>query len=270
MIGQIKSHLLHLMISFYQGRLDMKIIISPAKRMKDDIAYLLPQSKPVYLRESRQLLKLMKQMDVKQIKRMLQCSDKIAKDSYEAYHHMKLSSIGVPAILAYDGIQYKYMAPHIFSEEQFSYVQNHVFILSGFYGVLRALDGVIPYRLELDNSFFSDQFNNLYTFWKDKPYQFISKDCDVILDLASVQYGKIIKRYIKEGQHYVKCSFMEICDNGYKEKGVYVKMARGAMVRYLAENNVTTLDQVKQFHELGYQYQNELSDENHYVFTRKL
>lgn len=270
MIGQIKSHLLHLMIFFYQGRLDMKIIISPAKRMKDYIAYLLPQSKPVYLKESRQLLKLMKQMDVKQIKRMLQCSDKIAEESYDTYHHMKLSSIGVPAILAYDGIQYKYMAPHIFSEEQFSYVQNHVFILSGFYGVLRALDGVIPYRLELDNSFSSDQFNNLYTFWKDKPYQFISKDCDVILDLASVQYGKIIKRYIKSGQHYVKCSFMETCKDGFKEKGVYVKMARGAMLRYLAENNVTTLDQVKQFHELGYQYQNELSDENHYVFTRKL
>lgn len=246
----------------------MKILISPAKKMKDDIAYLEPTQLPMYLSHTQKLLQHIKTLSHKELMNMLRCNQAIASSAKTAYETMQLDQNTVPAILSYDGIQYTYMAPHIFTEQEFQYVQDHVYILSGFYGILRPLDAVVPYRLELNDPFFTSFCDNLYDFWKDLPFLGIQlQPNEPILDLASVQYSKIIIKYAKQ-YPIIKCLFMEQTKDGYKEKGVYVKMARGAMVRFLASTNAKTIEDVKQFKELGYQYNPNISSEHRLVFTR--
>ena len=198
---------------------------------------------------------------------MLHCSDAIAYQAYELYQCMETQH-EVPAILAFDGIQYSYMAPQVFSDECFAYVEEQVSILSGYYGILKPLDGVVPYRLELDQSLPRDGFHNLYTYWGNRLYKELTKKDHEILDLASRQYSRIITRYEQPLDHIVRCYFMEAEHGNYREKGVYVKMARGEMVRYLAEINARNIEDAKGFCGLGYRYQKELSNENKYVFTR--
>lgn len=246
----------------------MKIIISPAKRMSNDIAYLKPTSLPYYIQEAKVLVNILKQKKVNELQSILKCNTAIAEESYQNYQQMRLNKNGVPAILAYQGIQYQYMAASIFTEEQFAYVQDHVVILSALYGALRPLDSVVPYRLELENAFRVADNKNLYAFWQDKPYRLVSKTEDVMVDLASVQYSKLIKKYIQKKQRLIQCRFMEEEDGTLKEKGVYVKMVRGAMVRYLAEEKIASLAKLKDFHELGYQFDSMLSDEEHFIFIR--
>lgn len=248
----------------------MKIVITPAKRMKNDIDYLDIIDWPIYIKETEKLLAIIKTLDIEQIKKMLGCNDKIAKEAYKNYQTMNLKENAVPALLAYEGIQYANMAAHIFSDEDYEYTKEHLRILSGFYGVLKPFDGVVPYRLELNNHVPTPKFKNLYEFWKDKIYQGLLIDDDKqILDLGAKQYTRVIKKYLTSDIHYVKCSFKEEVDGKYKEIGVYVKMARGQMVRYLIENQVTDFNEVKQFSGLGYHYNQDLSSQQLYVFTRK-
>ncbi|MFQ6791539.1 peroxide stress protein YaaA [Thomasclavelia sp.] len=248
----------------------MKIITTPAKKMTDDIAFLKPESQPVYLDKANEILAVLKQLDVKAVKRMLKCSDNIAKMAYQNYQLMDLNKNTVPAILAYQGIQYDYLAAHIMSYDDFAFMQEHLVILSGLYGVLKPLDGVVPYRLELNNYFKIADYASLYQFWNNKIYQELIKDDDQLLDLGANQYSKIIKKYLTPEINYVKCYFKEEIDDKLKEIGVYVKMARGAMTRYLVENRITNFEDVKKFQELGYHYRKDLSSFDEYIFVRQV
>lgn len=246
----------------------MIILIAPAKKMTSDIPYLDYKSIPVFLDQTRILMHEMKKKTSMELKHILQCSDAIAKETYKVYQQMELTKNMVPAILSYQGIQYQYMAPHVFPDEYFAYVQKHVRILSGFYGVLKPLDGVVPYRLELNNAL-TVKRSNLYAFWNHLLYDEIVKDTRVILDLASAQYGKIIKRYCGQDVRYITCRFKEDEDGKLREKGVYVKIARGEMVRYLVEIQAEDIEAVKTFKRCGYTYQEALSTEYEFVFVRR-
>lgn len=246
----------------------MKIIISPAKRMHQDIAYLRANQLPIYIKEAQVLVDFMRTRSEQEVKNILQCSDTIAQNASCMYKNMNLHENVVPAILSYEGIQYTYMAPGIFLDEYFTYVEEHLRILSGLYGILRPLDGVVPYRLELNNPFKTPFCSNLYEYWDHRLYTEVCKEDSVILDLASVQYSRIIKKYMDREVRFVKCYFMENEHGTLREKGVYVKMARGEMVRYLAEQGIEDIEQVKQFQRLHYHFQADLSDEYNFVFTR--
>ena len=186
----------------------------------------------------------------------MKCSDTIAKTTYEQFQNMNLDKNCTPAILSYSGIQYQYMAPHVFTDDQMKYIQEHLYILSGFYGLLRPLDAITPYRLEMQTKCpFS-----LYDFWKED----LAKQIDEpILNLASEEYAKIIRKY----KPLVDVRFIE--ENG-KEKGVYAKMARGAMVRYLAENEIEDIKDITSFNELDYVFDASQSTEKLYIFQKKL
>ena len=109
----------------------------------------------------------------------------------------------------------------------------------------------------------------MYQFWGNKIYQELIKDDHEILDLGAKQYSRIIKRYLDQDINYVKCYFMEKKNNTFKEVGVYVKQARGEMVRYLIKNRVTSFEQVKKFKGLGYCFDYEKSNQNNFIFVRK-
>lgn len=247
----------------------MLIVITPAKVMKRDNAFLPFATLPQRLKDTQLILDYLKTLEVNQVKKMLKCNDHIALDTYRNYQMMELTTNLVPAILAYDGIQYQNMGCNIFSDDDFDYASKHVRILSGFYGVLRAMDGVVPYRLELNNDIKMDGYNNLAAFWNRKMYDDLVKDDHVILDLGAKQYTRMITKYRTAKVNYVKCYFKEAINGELKEIGVYVKIARGKMCQYLIKNKINLLEEVKQFNELGYYFNQDLSNEENYVFVRK-
>ena len=244
----------------------MKIIISPAKRMKDDIDFMEPRQLPVFLEKAEQLKNYLRTLSQAELKELLCCNNEIAALNFERYQKMELCGNTVPAVLSFDGIQYQYMAPQIFTYEYFDYIETRLRILSGFYGILRPLDGVVPYRLELDAKLKTPFCKNLYDYWSDSVFRELTREDDLILNLASKQYSRIIKKYITPGTALVTCIFGEQCGGKIREKGVYVKMARGEMVRFMAENAVESLEDIKSFNRLGFSYHAELSDKETFVF----
>lgn len=243
----------------------MKIIISPAKKMtyEDTISH---KQLPVFLDRTEPLMKHLKSLTYDELKKLLVCNDEIAALNYERYANMDLRKNLTPAILSYDGIQYKYMAPKVFEDSYFNYIEKHLRILSGFYGVLKPFDGITPYRLEIQARLKTDFCKNLYDFWGTDIYSAV-KD-ELILNLASDEYAKTVRKHIEPGISFVDCIFGEMTGSKVREKGVYVKMARGEMVRFMAENNVHDINDIKKFDRLGFSYSERLSEENKFIFLK--
>ena len=180
---------------------------------------------------------------------------------------MNLLKALTPALISYEGIQYQYMAPEVFSKEAWKYVQEHLRILSGFYGVLKPLDGVTPYRLEMQAKAGVGGAKDLYGFWKDKLYKEVRGSGEAIVNLASKEYSKCIERYLTEEDMYITCIFGEEKDGKIIQKGTKAKMARGEMVRFLAENKIEEPEGMKTFNRLGYRYREKLSSDREYIFS---
>ncbi|MCH5210199.1 MAG: peroxide stress protein YaaA [Oscillospiraceae bacterium] len=246
----------------------MRIIISPAKKMRTDNDYILPRQLPVFIKEAELLRKYLRGLSYDELKKLWACNDDIARLNYDRLQHMDLYRNLSPAILSYDGIQYQYMAPQVFENSYFEYVETHLRIISGLYGILKPFDGIVPYRLEMQAKLKTDFCSNLYDYWKDKIYSELAKDNDVILNLASNEYSKTVIKYLSPDIRLINCIFGEMIGGKVKEKGVYVKMARGEMVRYMAENNIEDIEQIKGFDRLGFSFSDELSEPDQYVFLK--
>lgn len=236
----------------------MKIIISPAKQMKLCEDDLFPLTTPCLLEKTNHLLQQLQSKSYEELKTILQCSDKLAAQAYENYQNFNGDQNRSAAILTYKGIQYQYMAPDILEDAALLYLQDHLFILSGFYGILRPFDGIVKYRLEMQ----AKLPDSLYDYWKDDLANAI--DDDVILNLASEEYAKCIRPY----KPLIDVHFYEQLPDKRIEKGVYVKMARGQMVRFLADQKIQSPDDVKAFSESGYVFDKDTSTENIFNFVR--
>lgn len=245
----------------------MKIIISPAKKMNIDTDTLAPESLPVLLEETEELLAWMRRLSRPEAKELWRCNDRIADQNYQRFQEMNLRKNLTPAVISYEGIQYQYMAPAVFEESQMEYIREHLKILSGFYGVLRPFDGVVPYRLEMQAK--ASEAGDLYRFWGDKLYGELKKDGETFfLNLASKEYSRCIEKYLQPGDVFLTCVFGELEDGKVKQKGTYAKMARGEMVRYLAENQVEDMEEIKNFDRLGYRFDEGLSSDREYIFLK--
>ena len=143
----------------------MKILISPAKKMRTDTDTLSPQALPAFLPETERLLSALRSLSRQELKQLWRCSDAITDLNVERLARMELGKGLTPALLSYQGIQYQYMAPGVFETGQFTYLQEHLRILSGFYGMLRPFDGVTPYRLEMQAKLQTDGAKDLYGYW---------------------------------------------------------------------------------------------------------
>ena len=175
-----------------------------------------------------------------------------------------------PALFSYEGIQYQYMGSRVLSRDALEYLQDNLRILSGFYGILKPLDGIVPYRLEMQSKFINYKNKDLYEYWADKIANSLFEETNLIINLASKEYSKCVEKYLKNspGTKFITCVFGEINGDKVIEKGTLAKMARGEMVRYLAQNNVYDLEGLKRFDKLGYKYSQEKSNENTYVFIK--
>ena len=238
----------------------MKIIISPAKKMclSEDHDFSLTQ--PTFQSEHDELLSRLLNKTKDELLDLYHCSTKTLEPVWQ---NLQLQKDGItlpksPALLCYEGIAFQYMAPGVFSNDQWDYVNEHLRILSAMYGVLRPLDGIEPYRLEMQQKL----DGSLYEFWGSKLVEQLNDD--TIINLASKEYSKAISTY----QKLIDIRFFELDQGKYKEKGVYAKMARGAMVRWLAQNQIEDPLQLQQFNEMNYRFDPESSNDHLYVFVR--
>ena len=244
----------------------MKIIISPAKKMNVDNDSLVHQELPVFLPQTEKLSTKLQSMSYDELKKLWKCNDKIATLNVERLQHMDLRKNLTPAILAYEGIQYQYMAPGIFTDKELCYIQDHLRIISGFYGLLRPFDGVIPYRLEMQAKLSIGDAKNLYAFWDNSIANYLFAETDCIINLASKEYSVCISKYLPDSVRFITCVFGEWKDGKIIEKCTICKMARGEMVRFMAENQISDPEKIKLFSRLNYQYSAEHSTEDTFVF----
>lgn len=273
----------------------LKIIISPAKKMRIFEDYSCRLSAPVFQEKAGQLHAALRNLSFEELKKLWNCSEKLAVQNYERLHVWVPGRHLTPALLAYEGIQYQYMAPHIFSESQWTYAEEHLRILSGFYGILRPTDGVIPYRLEMQAKLTPvreafGSVNSLYEYWGDSIYRHLAAetpaDIDALLsagpaaktpadadalqivNLASDEYSKSVLPFIAPSVTWVSCIFGELADGRVKVKGTLAKMARGEMVRWMAENQILDVHGLRDFRQLNYRFHEELSSDREYVFLK--
>lgn len=235
--------------------------------MKVDTDSLPYQNLPQFIDETKKILQWMRSLSYDELHELWwNCSTRLATINYQWLQQMNLKRNLTPAIIAFTGLQYQYMAPDVFSDKGLEYVQQNLRILSGFYGLLRPFDGIVPYRLGMGDRATVDNTGNLYQFWGDRLYRELYRDNDLVIDLASIEYEKAIMPYLGSQDKLIKCVFGENINGKIKQKATLAKMARGNMVRYLAENQVDSLDGVKQFTVGGYRYREELSSSRKLVF----
>lgn len=238
-------------------------------KMKEDNEGFPHQQLPTLLSDTQLLLDYFKSLDYGKLKTIWKCSDKLAELNYERVHSMDLNKNLTPAILAFQGLQYQYIAAQVFTYEELDYLEEHLRIVSGFYGILKPLDGVVPYRLEMKSKFKDWEFASLYDFWEDKVSQVIHSETDIILNLASKEYSQSVTKYLTDDTQVISCVFGEIIDGKVKQKGTLAKMARGEMVRFMAENQVKELEKIKKFNRLDYSFHPDLSDSKNFIFIKK-
>ncbi len=245
----------------------MRIILSPAKKMRLDDS--LPwQDPPRFLSPTETILEVLQAMDAGALKKLWKCNDQIAALNVERLSNMDLRRNLTPAILSYEGIAYQRMAPGVFTAQELRYVQEHLRILSGFYGILRPFDGVTPYRLEMQAKLSVDGKKDLYSFWGDSLARELLKETDCIVNLASKEYSVCVSKYLPADVKFITCVFGEEKNGKIIEKGTMCKMARGEMVRFMARNRITEPGDMKAFDLLDFRYAPEHSDERNYVFLR--
>lgn len=273
----------------------IRIIISPAKKMNVADDYPVEVTVPCFLDRTEAVKEYLQGLDYGQLKEIWKCNDKIAELNQRRLRDMNLQERVTPAVLAYEGIQYQSMAPGVFEKAELDYVGEHLYILSGFYGILRAFDGVVPYRLEMQarlawqRNLEKEMTASLYDYWGDSLYRVLTAKVPlqdaaqqaaaeqktvqsenvVIVNLASKEYSKCIEPWLTEKEQYITCVFGEEDKHTgkVKVKATAAKMARGAMVRFMAEKQVTEPEQIKKFDRMGYGYREDLSDDKTYVFV---
>lgn len=244
----------------------MKIIISPAKKMNVDTDTFAWTALPAFIEKTEILMNWIKTLSFEEAKKLWACNDKIAELNFHRFCDMDLRKNLTPALISYEGIQYQYMAPSVFTEKEWDYVQEHLRILSGFYGVLKPFDGVTPYRLEMQARARVEETKNLYDFWGGALYREVADQDRTIINLASKEYSKCIEKFLRPEDTYITCVFGEKKNGKVIQKGTQAKMARGEMVRYMAENHLEKPEELKSFDHLEYHFCEELSNEKEYIF----
>ena len=245
----------------------MRIIISPAKKMRIDPDSFPVWAMPQFLAQAEQLQARLQQMPYPQLRALWCCSDRIAAPCYEQLF-LPLREASTPAIMAYEGIQYQYMAPGVFSDRELHYIQEHLRILSGFYGLLRPFDAVMPYRLEMQARLSVDGSRDLYAFWGARLAQLLAEETTLLVNLASREYSKSVLPHLPPSVRTIPCVFGQLQQGRIVEKGTLCKMARGEMVRYLAETDAADAEVLREFDRLHYRFSPAHSDPTRFVFLQ--
>ena len=246
----------------------MKIIISPAKKMRRE-EYVAPLHRPMFLKEAGELLSFLRSLSDSEMAKVWKVKGALLSSSLSSLSMLSLEDIGSPAIFSYDGIQYTYMSPSSFTDSMLEYAEKNPRIISGLYGLLNPLDGVGTYRLEMESPISIPGYGDLYSYWGGKIASSLMEDDRLLVNLASAEYSKAVLPYLPSTVTVVTPVFLDWEKGRYVSKGVYAKMERGEMVRFLAETGAETVEDIMKFSSRGYEFSRFLSDSNTLCFVRK-
>jgi len=252
----------------------MKIIISPAKSL--DFESKVPttlHTQPRFLEESQKLNKKLKTLSKNKLSSLMSISDDLAALNYDRNQNWKIpftKKNAKQAIYAFTGAVFQGIDVNSLHEDKIPFLQDKLRILSGLYGLLKPLDLIQPYRLEMGTKIEVGKKDNLYQFWDDALAKSLNeelKEDELLINLASTEYFKALpKKVLKVPM--ITPVFKDFKNGQYKTIMTYAKMARGYMVRYIVENNIETIEDLKGFNIEGYGFSEEMSSGNNLVFTR--
>jgi len=255
----------------------MLALISPAKKLDFDLECNTDNyTQPVFLKDTKSLVKTAKKLSSADLQKLMKISEKLGDLNHDRFQRFSTPfslKNACPAVMAFRGDTYVGLDADSLSSDDLAYAQDHLGILSGLYGVLRPLDLMQAYRLEMGTKLNNERGEDLYDFWNDM----IAKACNdvvkthkdpTIISLASNEYIKAVKPKALEVP-FITCHFKELKDGQPKTIGLFAKRARGAMARYMIQNRVETPKGLKKFKKDGYQFVDSLSDEQNYTFVRE-
>lgn len=250
----------------------MKIILSPAKKLNEKIFdYSGKCSEPNFLEQSQELINVAKKLSKNEISSLMKISDKLSELNYIRFQSWKKEEVknGKASVFMFEGEAYRGLDIHSFNADQLDSLNNKLLILSGLYGILKPLDKILPYRLEMGTKLINPKGKNLYDFWKKELTEYIDIQLngEPLVNLASKEYASVIDFKQLESP-VIQVDFLQEKDGGYKNIAVYSKRARGLMTAFIAKNNIEKEDDLRAFSTEKYYYNNTLSKENHLVFTR--
>ncbi len=252
----------------------MKIVISPAKSLDFETPLPIDQfTESLFIKESKIINKVVKQKSPKELAQLMSISDKLANLNWQRNKDWKVpfdTNNARPAIYAFAGDVYQGLDSQSISLDKMAVLQDRLRILSGLYGLLKPLDLIQPYRLEMGTKIAINEHRNLYEFWKTKLSASLNKELakdELFVNLASKEYFSAIDTKTLKVP-VITPDFMDYKDGKLKIISFYAKKARGLMVRYIIDTNAETIDDIKGFDYEGYQYDANLSKGNQLIFTR--
>ena len=256
----------------------MLIVISPAKTLDYETPSITNRySQSDYLQEAQQLIEQMRRFSAEEISTIMAVSDKIAQlnaSRFKQWCTPFAPDNAKQAILAFKGDVYSGLDANSFNDGDFQFAQQHLRILSGLYGLLRPLDLMQPYRLEMGRKIETMRGKNLYQFWgdiitTDINQQMLQSNSDYLINLASNEYFKAVKPASIQGE-IITPLFKDYKNGSYKIVGVYAKKARGKLSRYIIKNRLSSPEELKSFVDDGYRFNSQLTQGNQWVFSRNL
>lgn len=238
----------------------MKIIISPAKRFKhfenEKTEGLL------FEEETKDLVEKLRSFSINDLANMFFCNDDLAIKAYYDYKDFDFNNLKNPAIFSYDGLVFKQFKKEDFND--LSYLNDHVYIISALYGLCKPFTGISDYRLYMDSKGI-----DMPGFWADKIYKKAFENEDFIINLASAEYAKLIKKYLKKDQKLLTLTFKEDRNGKIRSIVSYTKQMRGRMLKYLINNKIKDPEEIKKISLCDYIYDPYNSTEDEFVFVRK-
>ena len=256
----------------------MLFLLSPAKALDYDTpAGDVPHTQPLFVKQSAELIDILQEKTPHDIASLMSLSDALSSLNvarYQAWSPKFTTKNAKQAVLAFNGDVYEGLDAKTLSAKELDWAQNHVCILSGLYGVLRPLDWMQPYRLEMGTTLQTDKGSNLYKFWGPQIAEHLNvrlaaDKTPVIVNLASQEYFKAVDRKALKAR-VIECVFEDFKGGKYKIISFNAKRARGLMARYAVQNKITHPERLLKFDLEGYAYDAAVSDPDRLVFRRKL
>ena len=254
----------------------MLIVLSPAKTLDYSVDPKSNHTAPQFLSQSSKLIKTLKDKEPKDIASLMGLSDKLATLNFDRYQSWKaaksVSSDAKPSMLVFKGDVYQGLSAEDFNAKQIKFAQKHLRILSGLYGILRPMDVIKPYRLEMGTKLQTSKGKNLYEFWGNSVQENVISDLasqksDLLINLASKEYFSVLGK-MPEYINVVSPVFKDFKNGKHKIISFYAKRARGLMAKWIIENNIRDFEKLSKFNLDGYYYTKKDSSATEPVFLR--